>query len=70
MAADGFDDAPLDRLTRTAGPDPMVLAGALAGAASAIARLDQALASHPWPRPFFTVPGSSRSVEWRRSTGN
>ncbi len=53
MAADGFDDAPLDRLTRTAGPDPMVLAGALAGAAAAIARLDQALARHPLAQAFL-----------------
>jgi hypothetical protein len=53
MAADGFDDAPLDRLPRTAGPDPMVLAGALAGAAAAIARLDQALASHPLAQAFL-----------------
>jgi hypothetical protein len=53
MVADGFDDAPLDRLTRTAGADPMVLAGALAGAASAIARLDQALASHPLAQAFL-----------------
>lgn len=53
MAADGFDDAPLDRLTRTEAADPMVLAGALAGAAAAIARLDQALAGHPLAQAFL-----------------
>jgi hypothetical protein len=50
MATDGFDDA-RHRLTRTAGPDPMVLAGALAGAA--IARLDQAVAGHPLAQAFL-----------------
>ncbi|MDD2766001.1 MAG: hypothetical protein PHE83_18720 [Opitutaceae bacterium] len=53
MAADRFDDAPLDSLTRTAQADPMVLAGALAAAAAAIARLDQALASHPLAQAFL-----------------
>ena len=53
MVADGFDRAPLDGLTRTAPADPMVLAGALAGAAAAIARLDQALASHPLAQAFL-----------------
>jgi hypothetical protein len=53
MVADGFDRAPLDGLTRTAPADPMVLAGALAGAASAIARLDQALARHPLAQAFL-----------------
>jgi hypothetical protein len=36
-------DDPLQRLTRKGAPDPMVLAGALANASSAVARLDQAL---------------------------
>ncbi len=49
----GFDRAPLDGLTRTEPADPMVLAGALAGAAAAIARLDQALASHPLAQAFL-----------------
>ena len=40
-------DDPLHRLTRTGAPDPMVLAGALANASSAVARLDQALTGHP-----------------------
>ena len=40
-------------LTRTEPADPMVLAGALAGAAAAIARLDQALASHPLAQAFL-----------------
>jgi hypothetical protein len=40
-------DDPLQRLTRTGAPDPMVLAGALANASSAVARLDQALTGHP-----------------------
>ncbi len=53
MAADGFTDAPLDRLLRTEPPDPMILAAALAGAAAAIARLDQALASHPLAQAFL-----------------
>jgi hypothetical protein len=53
MAADGFDDAPLDGLTCAAPADPMVLAGALAGAAAAIARLDQALSSHPLAQAFL-----------------
>jgi len=53
MVADGFARAPLDGLTRTAPADPMVLAAALAGAASAIARLDQALASHPLALAFL-----------------
>jgi hypothetical protein len=45
--------APLDGLTRTEVADPMVLAGALAGAAAAIARLDQALAGHPLAQAFL-----------------
>ena len=53
MAADGFADAPLDRLPRTEPPDPMILAAALAGAAAAIARLDQALAGHPLAQAFL-----------------
>ncbi len=53
MVADGFDRAPLDGLTRTEPPDPMVLAAALAGAAAAIARLDQALAGHPLAQAFL-----------------
>jgi hypothetical protein len=44
---DAITDDPLRRLTRTGAPDPMVLAAALAGAASAVARLDQALTGHP-----------------------
>jgi hypothetical protein len=42
-----------DTLALSAGPDPMVLAGALAAAAAAIARLDQALASHPLAQAFL-----------------
>ena len=38
---------------RTAPADPMLLAAALAGAASAIARLDQALAGHPLAQAFL-----------------
>jgi hypothetical protein len=53
MAADGFADPPLDRLLRLEPVDPIVLATALAGAASAIARLDQALASHPLAQAFL-----------------
>jgi hypothetical protein len=53
MAADGFGDAPLVRLTRTEAADPMLLAGALANAAAAIARLDQALAGHPLAQAFL-----------------
>ena len=53
MVANGFDRTPLDGLTRTEPADPMVLAGALAGAAAAIARLDQALASHPLAQAFL-----------------
>ena len=53
MMMDGFERAPLDRLTRTLLPDPMVLASALADAAAAIARLDQALASHPLAQAFL-----------------
>ena len=53
MVADGFDRAPLDGLTRTEPADPMVLAAALAGAAASIARLDQALASHPLAQAFL-----------------
>jgi hypothetical protein len=44
---DAAIDAPLRGLIRTDASNPMVLAAALAGAASAIARLDQALAGHP-----------------------
>jgi len=51
--ANGFARAPLDGLTRTAPPDPIVLAAALAGAASAIARLDQVLAGHPLALAFL-----------------
>lgn len=46
-------DAPLGRMLRPEPADPMVLAAALAGAASAIARLDQALASHPLAHAFL-----------------
>lgn len=53
MNADAFSDAPLDRLLRTEPADPMILAASLAGAASAIARLDQALASHPLANAFL-----------------
>ena len=53
IGADGFDRAPLDSLTRTAAPDPMVLASALADAAAGIARLDQALAGHPLAQAFL-----------------
>ena len=52
-SADGVVVEPLSRLTRTAAPDPMVLAAALAGAASAVARLDQALAGHPLAQAFL-----------------
>ena len=47
------DRPPLGGLMRTAPADPMVLAAALAGAAAAIARLDQALASHPLAQAFL-----------------
>jgi hypothetical protein len=53
MVAAGFDRAPLAGLTRAHPADPMVLVGALAGAAAAIARLDQALASHPLAQAFL-----------------
>ncbi|WP_287787897.1 hypothetical protein [Acidiphilium sp.] len=53
MVADGSDRAPLDRLTRVAPLDPMVLASALADAAAGIARLDQALAGHPLAQAFL-----------------
>ncbi len=53
MGADEFDRRPLDGLTRTSPFDPMVLAGALAAAAAAIARLDQALAGHPLDQAFL-----------------
>jgi hypothetical protein len=53
MVASGFDQGPLDGLTRTEPADPMVLAAALAGAAASIARLDQALASHPLAQAFL-----------------
>ena len=46
-------DAPLGRVLRTEPADPMVVASALAGAAAAIARLDQALASHPLAQAFL-----------------
>jgi hypothetical protein len=52
-AADGVIAEPLARLTRTNEPDPMVLAAALADAAAAIARLDQALAGHPLAQAFL-----------------
>ena len=52
-SADGVVVEPLSRLTRTAAPDPMVLAAALARAASAVARLDQALAGHPLAQAFL-----------------
>jgi hypothetical protein len=53
MVASGFDQGPLHGLTRTEPADPMVLAAALAGAAASIARLDQALASHPLAQAFL-----------------
>jgi hypothetical protein len=53
MDGDALIDAPLRRLLCTEAADPMVLAAALAGAASAIARLDQALASHPLGQAFL-----------------
>ena len=53
MDGNALIDAPLGRLLRTEPADPMVLAAALAGAASAIARLDQALASHPLAQAFL-----------------
>jgi hypothetical protein len=53
MAADGFANAPLDQLLRTEPADPMILAAALAGAASAIARLDQAVVGHPLAQAFL-----------------
>ena len=53
MVAEDFNHAPLDRLTRTEAADPMVLAGALANAAAAIARLDQALAGHQLAQAFL-----------------
>ncbi|WP_287786380.1 hypothetical protein [Acidiphilium sp.] len=53
MVGDGFDRAPLDSLLRAEPPDPMVLASALADAAAAIARLDQALAGHPLAQAFL-----------------
>jgi hypothetical protein len=51
--ADGVILDPLGRLTRTNAPDPLVLAASLAGAASAVARLDQALAGHPLAQAFL-----------------
>jgi hypothetical protein len=45
--AEGLALEPLRGLTSTVSSDPMVLATTLAGAASAMARLDQALAGHP-----------------------
>jgi len=53
MDGDALIEAPLGQLLRTEPADPMVLAAALAGAASAIARLDQALASHPLAQAFL-----------------
>jgi hypothetical protein len=44
---------PLTRLTRIDVADPMLLAAALADAAAAIARLDQALAGHPLAQAFL-----------------
>jgi hypothetical protein len=55
-AADGVIVEPLSRLTRTEAADPMVLAAALAGAAAAVARLDQALAGHPLAHAFLHRP--------------
>ena len=45
--ADGFATGPLESLSRILADDPMLLASALADASAAIARVDQALASHP-----------------------
>lgn len=53
MVPSAFDRTPLDSLTRTAPADPMLLAAALATATAAIARLDQALASHPLAQAFL-----------------
>jgi hypothetical protein len=53
VSADGVIVKPPSQLTRTAAPDLMVLAAALAGAAAAIARLDQALAGHPLAQAFL-----------------
>jgi len=53
MVADGLARPPLDGLMQSAPADPMVLAGALAEAAAAIARLDQALAGHPLAQAFL-----------------
>lgn len=53
MVADGLDRGPFGGLTRTEPPDPMRVAAALAGAAAAIARLDQALAGHPLAQAFL-----------------
>jgi hypothetical protein len=44
---------PLTRLTRIDVADPILLASALADAAAAIARLDQALAGHPLAQAFL-----------------
>ena len=53
MPWSGLERGPLDGMTRTKPADPMVLAAALAGAAASIARLDQALASHPLAQAFL-----------------
>lgn len=53
MATDGCDPAPLALLTRVGASDPMLLAGALADASAAVARLDQALAGHPLAQAFL-----------------
>jgi hypothetical protein len=53
VAPDRFDHAPLDAPVRRAAPDPMTVAAALAAAAAAVARLDQALALHPLAQAFL-----------------
>ncbi len=53
IAAGGIERTPLDGPTRAAAADAMVLAAALAGAAAAVARLDQALAGHPLAQAFL-----------------
>jgi hypothetical protein len=52
-AADGLIVEPLSRLTGSETHDPIELATALAGATAAIARLNQALASHPLAQAFL-----------------
>ena len=51
MAADGFERAPLGRLTRTLLPDPMVLASALADAAAKPSRMKRPKLRRPRCRP-------------------